>query len=316
MQRRWLVFAAVLILLTGCTAPQTPPTPHPTPLIPSKLPLSDSGQPLVRVYLTEEERVEEMLIETYVARVLAGEMAGSWPMEALKAQAVLARTFVLKFVSEKESRYPGADISSDISEAQAYAEEKVSRRILDAVHETQGQVLSHQGSLPYAWFHAHSGGTTALAQEGLAYAKEEPGYTRIAPGHESAQAPDEAKAWEASFSLDEFQEACRQTGVPIPRPSSLSIAEYGPSGRAVTLLADDVTISVPNLRIALGSTRMRSTLLTRLALEKGQVVMTGKGYGHGVGMSQWGAYGLAQEGKGYQEIIQTYFQQVELVSLW
>ena len=74
--------------------------------------------------------------EAYVAGVVAGEMKNDWPLEALKAQAILARTFVLRFVSEKESRYEGADISTDISEAQAYDESAVNDLVLQAVEET------------------------------------------------------------------------------------------------------------------------------------------------------------------------------------
>ena len=79
--------------------------------------------------------------ESYVAGVVAGEMPGDWPMEALKAQAILARTFVLKFLTEKTSRYSGADISTDIAEAQAYDADAINSRILTAVQETAGKVL-------------------------------------------------------------------------------------------------------------------------------------------------------------------------------
>ncbi|MBQ8537665.1 MAG: SpoIID/LytB domain-containing protein [Clostridia bacterium] len=318
MNRKLCVLISAVLWLTGCASQAEIPAPEPqaTPAIPAKLERDESGQPQLTVYIAEDGQTQAMAMEKYVARVLAGEMDNDWPLEALKAQAVLARTFVLKFASEKESRYEGADISTDISEAQAYSEEKVNDRILQAVEETRGQVLSHQGELPYAWFHAHSGGTTARAQEGLGYTQDEPGYTRIAKGQESADAPDEAKVWEASFSTEEFLAACRKIGAEISSLSSLSISEYGESGRALTLLADDVPINAAELRIALGSTRMRSTLLTRLSLQNGQVLMAGKGYGHGVGMPQWGAYGLAQQGQPYEAIINAYFQAVDLVTLW
>ena len=96
-------------------------------------------------------------------------MAGDWPLEALKAQAILARTFVLQFVSEKKSRDEGADISTDIEEAQAYDAAGVNERIKSAVEKTRGLVLNAGGELPYAWFQAHSGGLTARAKEGLDY---------------------------------------------------------------------------------------------------------------------------------------------------
>ena len=128
-----------------------------------RLETNEDGVPVLDVYVVADEAVERVDIETYVEGVLAGEMKNDWPIEALKAQAILARTFVLKFLSDKESRYEGADISTDIEEAQAYDASAVNDRIRQAVSETGGLVLSAGGELPYAWFHAHSGGLTALA---------------------------------------------------------------------------------------------------------------------------------------------------------
>ena len=317
---RAFVLFFIVLCLTGCAPTQAdfsaPPALQPTPVLPSKLSRSASGQPELQVYIKAEDRLRALPIENYVACVLAGEMANDWPLEALKAQAVLARTFVMKFVSEKESRYEGADISSDITEAQAYDEAGVNDRILRAVQETQGQVLAVGDQFPYAWFHAHSGGVTAFAQEGLDYQKEEPVYTQVTPGRESAAAPEEAQVWEASFTANAFLSACKDVGVPLDELYSLSIHETGPSGRAVTLLVNDTPVAAAPLRLALGSTVMRSTLLTDLHLANGRVVMAGKGYGHGVGMSQWGAYALAEAGHTYDDIILSYFDNVRLVTLW
>ena len=87
------------------------------------------------------------------------------------------------------------------------------------------------------------------------------------------------------------------------------------SGRAVTLEIDGQSVNAADLRLALGSTKMRSTLLTSLKIENGKVHMAGKGYGHGVGMSQWGAYGMAQEDKSAEQIIKHYFQKVEIAQI-
>ncbi|MBR6754183.1 MAG: stage II sporulation protein SpoIID, partial [Clostridia bacterium] len=83
----------------------------------------------------------------------------------------------------------------DIEEAQAYDNTAINERVEQAVKETEGMVLSHYGALPYAWFHAHSGGMTAEAKVGLNYEKEEPGYTKVTAGLDSDQAPEEAREW-------------------------------------------------------------------------------------------------------------------------
>lgn len=282
-----------------------------------KLTLNSDGVPQLRVYVVEDEQIENLDMETYVQGVLAGEMKNDWPMEALKAQAILARTFVLKFCDEKESKYAGADISTDIEEAQAYDATAVNERVEQAVKETEGLVLSNQGELPYAWFHAHSGGMTAKAKEGLNYEKEEPAYTRVTAGMESEKAPADAAAWEATFGETEFVAAARKSGLKnLKELETVEVGERGVSGRAVTLMVNGSSVPAANLRIQLGSTKMRSTLLSSLKLEDGKVYMAGKGYGHGVGMPQWGAYGLAETGKTAEEIVTYYFQDVSVEKVW
>lgn len=285
-------------------------------LVPDKLRRGEDGVPQLKVYDVKAEKLIEESVEEYVPAVLAGEMAGDWPLEALKAQAILARTFVLQFVTEKTSRYEGADISTDIEEAQAYNADAVNDRIRQAVRDTRGLVLSSGGELPYAWFHAHSGGLTARAKEGLDYEKDEPGYTQCVKGMENDEAPSEAAHWQAAFTTEEVVAAMKDVGAKIEKVTGISIGQRGESGRAMTLLVSGREVSAPALRIALGSTKMRSCLLESLRVEDGMVKMAGRGYGHGVGMSQWGAYAMAKEGKTAEEIVTHYFRDVTLSHAW
>ncbi len=323
---RGLLILLAMILLGGCAkeggaeagtkTPRESETPKKPPL-PDKLKTDQAGIPLLRVYQVDEEQTVEMDLETYLLGVLAGEMKNDWPLEALKAQAILARTFVLKFCTEKESKYQGADISTDIEEAQAYDATGVNERIEKAVRETKGMVLSYHGELPYAWFHAHSGGVTERAVEGLHYEGEEPGYTKAVQGRESSQAPDDAKEWTAFFTEEAFLAAAKKAGWQGSGSlESLEIGRKGESGRAVTLRVNGENVSAPEIRLALDAGKMRSTLLTELKKENGGVIMSGKGYGHGVGMPQWGAYGLAEEGKTAEEIVRAYFRDVTVETLW
>ncbi len=314
-------------ITTAAPSAETPANVNPDAVAwpQDKLPMNSEGTPTLSVYVVEEKEAREMDIEQYLQGVLAGEMKNDWPMEALKAQAVLARTFVLKFVQEKKSKYEGADISTDVEEAQAYDTEGIDERIKQAVRETRGVVLSSGGELPYTWFHAHSGGKTALAKEGLNWEKEEPAYTRVVDSQEPApetvedsEALAEATQWEAAFSLAAFAKACQaqDPSIQVEEGVQVAIGEKGESGRALTLRVGDNEVNAAELRIALGSTEMKSTLLTDISLSEGEVVMEGKGYGHGVGMSQWGAYALAAEGKTYKDIVRHFFQKVEPVKLW
>ena len=295
-----------LLLLTSCRA--APPKNFAVEVLPSP----SAEPPILNVHIVDDSTVVSMDIETYVAGVVAGEMPNTWPLEALKAQAILARTYVLKFVSEKDSRYPSADISTDIREAQAYNAEVVNERVLRAVQETAGLILlAEDGALPWPWFHSHSGGMTETARDGIDWNGPEPSYTKITAGMEADTA-----AWSAEFSAADFIAACKKTGANVSSCNTVKVGQKGKSGRAVTLVVDGTTVNAAQLRISLGSTKMRSTLLTELSAEDGVVRMSGRGYGHGVGLSQWGAYAMAQAGKSAEEISLHYYYGLRLVKAW
>ena len=305
---RFRLIAALLtlLLLTSCSASV------PKDFTAEVLPSPSSEPPVLNVHMVDSGAVVRMDFETYLAGVVAGEMPNTWPIEALKAQAILARTFVLKFVTEKDSRYPGADISTDIAEAQAYNAGAVNERILTAVQETAGQILLTQdGSLPWPWFHSHSGGRTETARHGIDWQNEEPDYVRSTEGMEADTAP-----WSAHFTAAEFIAACRSAGAKVNTCNSVRIGQRGESGRAVTLLVDGEPVNAARLRISLGSTKMRSTLLTKLSTEGGVIRMSGLGYGHGVGLSQWGAHALAQRGWPAEEIALHYYKGLRVIKAW
>ena len=285
------------------------------PELPPRLEFVD-GMPVLQVYVKDEDEIVQMELEQYVMGVLAGEMRSDWPMEALKAQAVLARTFVLKFLSEKTSMYPGADISTDVNEAQAYDAEAVNSRVEKAVSDSAGQVLSWQGQFPYAWFHAHSGGQTDYPTQALDFEEDDPPYIVSVQSPESDKAPTTSKQWKVSFSADEVVAAASDAGASLTSLSSIALGEKSQAGRAVTLLINGQEISAPRFRIAAGSTRLKSTLIDSVTFENGRVTFEGRGYGHGVGLSQWGAYGMAETGSNYRQIIAHYFRDVDIVNLW
>lgn len=311
--RAFCLLTSLLLLfsLTGCSKPSA------KPFTAEVLPSPSAEPPVLSVHIASENAVVSMDVETYVAGVVAGEMPNDWPIEALKAQAILARTFVLKFITEKDSRYPGADISTDIAEAQAYNADAINERIQQAVQETAGLILlTEDGKLPYTWFHSHSGGMTETAIDGIDWQGEEPSYTKVTPGLESSDAPVSVREWTAAFPVDEFIAACRQAGADVTTCNVVNVAQKGKSGRAITLSVDGTTVNAARLRISLGSTKMRSTLLTSLSVEDGMITMSGRGYGHGVGLSQWGAYALAQLGKSGEEISLHYYNELRIVKVW
>ena len=208
------------------------------------------------------------------------------------------------------------DISTDIEEAQAYDAAGVNDRIKEAVRSTRGQIICYEGEPIYAWFHAHAGGRTATAAEGLSYKKEAP-YTQSVESRESEKAPEDDTAWTASFPGEEAVRAAAETGVKISaHVRQIRMGEKGESGRVKEILINNQSVPANEFRIAIGSEKMKSTLLTEVNYENDTLTLSGKGYGHGVGMSQWGAYAMAEEGKDAREIIQRYFRGVDIVQMW
>ena len=318
MWKRWAIGWACLCVLstvlTGCMTTSGANAAK-IPELPEELTLDDEGVPLLTVYDIAADSYAQTDVETYLEGVLAGEMRNDWPEEALKAQAILARTFVMRFISTKDSQYDGADISTDVKEAQAYAPNLVNDRVKKAVRDTRGLVVSYQGELANTWFHAHSGGMTELPVEGLEY-KENPPYTKRASSFESEDAPDGVKAWQVSFSLEEVEKACADAGVSVGGIQTVETGEKSESGRSVTLLVNGKPVSAPAFRIQIGADRLKSTLITDIEVKDNAVTFSGKGYGHGVGMSQWGAYQMAREGSSAMDIISHYFNRVDVVPLW
>lgn len=268
-------------------------------------------EPRIRVELAGGE-VRTMPIEEYVAGVVAGEIDNTWPHETLAAQAVLARTFALRTVRA------GGRISAEFTEAQAYRPEQINRNVRRAVEATRGKVVTYRGNPIKAWFFSCAGGSTATAEEGLGFTREPTPYIKVVKDDSPCRDRfGDKKTWSASLTQAEVRRAVREvTGRDPGFVRSMRIGRKGPSGRAMTLLVNGRPVRAPAFRLAVGSETMRSTLLTELEVAGGRIRMAGKGFGHGVGMPQFGALALARQGRKHEEIVEHWFNDVQVVKLW
>ena len=319
----WLTAALLAVTMSGCMQSRDPSvnwrlsdSKANLPPLPSSLSIGKNGVPTLNVYDVSAKKSSDMDIERYVAGVVAGEMKNDWPMEALKAQAILARTFVLKFCQDKKSKYGGADISTDVAEAQAYAPDSVNQRVRQAVDETRGMAMSGRGAYPNAWFHAHSGGMTELPSVALEYRGGDPDYLKPAASEESESAPESVKNWTATFTREQVAKACAGAGTPVGVVESVELGEKGASGRAKAILVNGKAVSAPSFRIQIGANVLKSTLIDSVRLDGNGVTFEGRGFGHGVGLSQWGAYRMAEDGRTARQILQKYYPGVGIVELW
>lgn len=325
-RNRILLGIFLLVLLAGgCSLLRTPEkAPPPKEERPREeepqnrvLQLAEAGkEPTLEVFIHETGETREMKFEEYLAGVVAAEMKTDWPLEALAAQAILARTFTLEAIKSKGGApMHGTDACSLVEHFQAYDDSAVNDRVREAVERSRGMVATYKGDYIKAWFSAYAGERTATAKEGLAF-REEPPYIKSVKNPGTKHAPPEDKAWTAVFSKDQIRAALAELNQEPGPVNEVAIAERGPTGRAVTIRVDDVEVAGADFRIALGSTQLKSILIDEIAVAGDKVTFKGRGYGHGVGMCQWGAYTLAKEGRSPEEIVQYYFDDVEIEKLW
>lgn len=300
-----MIFAAS-ILAAGCT-PQKRPRGAPT------------SEPTISLFVKETGEKKQIKLEEYIEGVVAAEMDPTWPENALAAQAILARTFTLDSMREgKIRKLHGTDASTDPEEFQAYDSNRINDKVRRAVSRTRGEVIVHNGEYVRSFFSASCGGTTATPAEG-GFTEEQYPYVKAPvkdPGFEITV--PENKYWEVRIPLEEVRRAVKNIGGSDPGEiTSVDVIEWGPSGRAVRIKFNGVEVGAPALRKAVGSQKMRSTFLKEEpTIEGDNLVLAGKGFGHGVGMCQWGAKKMAQDGKEPEDIIKFYYKDVQIQRLW
>lgn len=309
-----VVLAYILVFsIGGCPGPERRLTEKPIPRI--------DKEPILSVYFHDTGQRVKMPLETYIEGVVAGEMKPDWPVNAYAAQAIIARTFTLEFLSRGGTRkLHGTDISTKPEETQAYNAAAVTPDIKKAVQMTRGEVLSYRGHYIHGWFSALCAGETSLARDGLSYPKPEPPYTARVDCPCPKYTPPGEFYWKASFTASDIKSALAKVGLNIGDIRSIRIIRRSPDDR-VTLFRISHTggstdIAGNDFRVAVGSDRMRSTIISTMTFDGSTLYVEGKGFGHGVGMCQWGAYAFAKQGKSPEEIVTHYFKGVKVVKLW
>ncbi len=286
---------------------------------PKIAPPATQEEPAITLYDNKTGQKKNIKIEEYVQGVVAAEMDTKWPVNALAAQAILARTFAMENIkSGRVKQLHGADVSTSVEESQAYDPAKINDNVRKAVEATRGEVVTYGGNYIHAWFSACDGGVSATAEEGLAYTKEPTPYIKggVQDGCLSITEPKN-KAWEARIPVAQVRSAVRdRAGKDTGQITTAAVEKKGPSGRAEQIKLGGVTLGGPSLRLALGSEKVRSMLLSDVRVEGGQLVLTGKGFGHGVGMCQWGARLMAEQGKSPEDIINFYFKDIAIEKQW
>lgn len=319
---RWNTVLILLAFVLGTFSATQTACPGPEQRIFKPMAEKLKKEPRLTVFIKETGQKQAMSIEAYLAGVVAGEMRPGWTQEAYAAQAIVARTFTMEFLARGGTRkLHGTDISTDEKEAQAYNAKAVTPLIRKAVDSTKGQVMVYRGRYIHGWFSASCGGRTVPAKIGLAYKEAEPPYVSSVTCPESKVIPKSEQFWDAKFAPDEVQKAFADKGKQVGTVQKLAIGKKDPkTERTVTLAATGtagkITIPAADFRNAVGPEKMRSIWLLSLNRGPQGIEMKGRGFGHGVGLCQWGAYALAKAGKSPTEIVKHYYPKVKIMDLW
>jgi stage II sporulation protein D (peptidoglycan lytic transglycosylase) len=243
------------------------------------------------------ELVNVVPLEPYVASATASETPADWPEEALKAQAVVARTYALH---ERDRRGGESfDLESSVI-SQRYGAGPVSDGVAAAARATSGEYLAWAGQPILAAFHASSGGTTASAAE--VWGQDLP-YLRSVPSPDDA-APD--YFWSYEIALADLASALRDAGYAPGSLDQAQVTARSDSGRVERIQLGRVLLTGRDLRELLGGRALRSALFD-VRIEDGRARFLGSGSGHGVGLCQWGASELARRGTSYRRILAHYY---------
>lgn len=254
------------------------------------------------VHVTRQDgTIQDMDIEVYLQGVVGSEMPASFEMEALKAQSVAARTFVMQRGMQVDDTTQTQVYHDDTQLHQIWGEqyEQYHTKVKEAVDATKGEVLLYDGKLISAVFFSSTCGKSGNSEE---YWNSTTPYLRSVdsswdatmPGFEKTQIITE----EDFYKKLGFEKAVSEVGTPV----------FYESGYVKEITIDRITFRGRDIREKLN---LRSSSFTIQKKEDGYHITT-KGYGHGLGMSQMGAQYMATQGKGYKEILKHYYTGVEI----
>lgn len=278
----------------------------------------------IKLFHSKTEKIEEVNLDEYLCNVVSAEMPANYEAEALKAQAIVARTYTIYKVVNNDNKHGDADIcdSSTCCQAWISKEDRLTKwsedekeanwnKIVSAVDATIGKIITYEGEPINAFFHSSSGGTTEVPINvwgGSAY-----------PYLQSVETAGEEEygqyASKVTFTKDELVKKIKSSysdfKIDFSEEKCIEITEYTTSNRVKTIKFGNLNLSGVETRTLLG---LRSANFS-VSIDKDNITFSVKGYGHGVGMSQTGADALAKSGSTYEDIIHHYYTGVEIIDM-
>jgi len=252
--------------------------------------------------------VNELPIEEYLIGLINCEISSLWPVESVKAQAVIARSYA---IYQKDARRAAVyHLESSVMDQVYDGVDIEDSRAARAVQETAGEVLTFSGAVIQAFYHSNCGGHTESAQN--VWGADLP-YLQGVNCSYCLNAP--SARWETVLSLKKIELLLNAAGYRLSGPSSIRVGGSNRNGRLqdLTLVSPkgDLVISAVNFRKAIGYSVIKSTNFT-VRKRGDELIFTGLGNGHGVGLCQWGSKQRAGDGFSYREILSYYYPGVRI----
>ncbi len=275
----------------------------------------------VKLLHKSTNNIKELELDEYLYGVVSSEMPANFEKEALKAQAVVARTYTLYKIINSGSKHKEADICDDSNCCQAWISkedrlekwnsekrEEYWNKIVSAVNETKGKIITYEGKPINAFFHSNSGGYT----EAPINVWGGSGYPYLQSVQTSGE--DEYSQYSSKVTLTqkEFKEKIKKEHsnfeIDFSKEDCIKVLEYTEGNRVKKIKVGNLELSGVEIRTIC---ELRSANF-KVTIEKDNIIFEVIGYGHGVGMSQTGADSLAKQGKNYEEIICHFYTGVKV----
>lgn len=318
-----IVVLLPMFIVRGCAPSAPPPSPSP----PTEVVAEEEVK--ITVYNASQDKSQEMDLEKYIMGVVAAEMPADFSPEALKAQAVAARTFaygrMTGVYSSKRGMHDDADICTESTHCQAWTGKEAALKkwsvlfasrnwgkIERAVNETKGLIVVYQGSIANTLFHASSAGKTESVEEVWTGSPVPYLQSVESSGEEASKGYVTSKLFTTEQIADELQKKYPEDEFDEDIAESMEILDYTTGGRVKTLKIGNITMKGTEFRTLLG---LRSASFVIERAGDGKMKITTTGHGHGVGMSQWGADSLAKRGGTFREILEHYYTGVNVISI-
>ena len=264
---------------------------------------------IIRVKDEKTANITEIPFEDYIKGVVAGEMPATFELEALKAQAVASRSYAMyQMTATKDNEYDVLNTTAnqvyltdeDLKENWKDEYPEKINKIKEAIAETSGEYLTYNGEIVNAMFFSTSVGATENSEEVFVSALP---YLRSVDSKWDEESPAYTDTY--TFSLEDFY---NKLGLSYNETLNIEVTAKTSTGRTKTLKINGEELQGRDLATKLS---LRSNYFDIVQNEK-NITITTKGFGHGVGMSQYGANGMAKEGYTYDQILKHYYQNTEI----